>query len=214
MLQRIECKNREEWLNQRQQQGLGGSEAAAAVGMSPWASPVELWKLKLGMSKPKDLSDNPAIQQGIRMEAVLRDFFKATHPEFEIWHHPFDILYQSERPWLFSTLDGEILDENGRYGVLEIKTGTPNGKTGWEQWSNGKMPQHYFIQCCHELLATGFQFVRLFACLYAQNGDMTLKPYEIERSEVEEDLAWLLREEERFYGYIQRGEMPPQPLIL
>ena len=216
MLRRIECADREEWLAARQEQGIGGSEAAAVVGMSPWMTPLQLWQQKLGVIPPKDLSGNAAVEQGNRMEPILRDFFRKLHPEYIVEHHAFDILFQAERPYLFATLDGEIIErDTNRRGILEIKTGTPTGKDGWAKWNNGNMPPNYYVQCAHQLLATGYDFVRLFACLYSQNGDMTLKTYEIERADVEGDLEWLLEKEERFWNHnIIGGMMPSMPLTL
>lgn len=215
MLQRLRFETREEWLEGRQRQGFGGSDAAAVVGLSPWMSPLELWKTKMGVIRPKDIGGNAAVAQGVRMEPILRDFYLAEHPEYRGEYHPYDILYQAERPWLFATLDGMLFTEEGRSGILEIKTGTPKGKEGWSHWANGQMPEQYFVQVAHQLLATGYDFVRLFACLYSANGDKTLKEYEIEREDVEEDLAWLLEEETRFYErYIIGGLMPPTPLAL
>ena len=57
--------------------------------------------------------------------------------------------------------------------------------------------------------------MRLFACLYSQNGDMTLKQYEIEREDVKDDLEWLLQKETEFYEKnIRGGVMPSMPLTL
>ena len=214
MLQRIVCDNREDWLQARRQQGIGGSEAAAAIGMSPWKTPLQLWREKLGIEQPKDLSGNAAVEQGVQMEPILRDFYMACHPEYTLEYRPYDILYQAEYPWLFATLDGELLDSDGRHGVFECKTATPKGKAGWDEWNNGHLPSHYMIQVCHQLLATGYEFVRLFACLYSLDGTKTLKEYEIEREDVLDDLDWLLHEEERFMRYITTGMMPPMPLSL
>lgn len=216
MLERIICIDRAEWLAARNSQGIGGSEAAAAVGMSPWMTPLELWKLKIGMEEPKDLSDNAAVQQGVRMEPALRDFFAAMHPELKVDYHQFDLLYQTERPWLFATLDGELHDaESGRDGILEIKTSTPSGKAGWEAWANGNMPSNYYCQVLHQMLATGFDFVYLFAALYSLNGDIVLREYSIDRKDVEEDLKWLLSQETNFYKKnIIGGVMPSMPLML
>lgn len=215
MLKRLHFESRETWLAGRQAQGIGGSEAAAIVGMSPWMTPLDLWKNKLGVVNPKDLSGNAAVEQGVKWEPILRDLFAATHPEFEMWHHPYDILCQEERPWLFATLDGELLNEDGKYGVLEIKTATPNGKAGWEKWNNGRMPDNYYCQVLHELLATGYDYVRLFACLFSLDGSYTIKTYEIERSDAEEDMEWLLEQEQAFYKKnILGGVMPSMPLTL
>lgn len=216
MLERLTFETREEWLAGRAaHHGIGGSEAAAAIGMSPWQSPLELWRMKVGQSPPKDLSDNAAVQQGVKWEPILRDLFRKTHEEYIVEHHPFDILYQSETPWLFATLDGQIIErETGSNGVLEIKTATPTGKTGWAEWANGNMKPAYYVQTLHQLLATGYDFVRLFACLFSQDGSYTIKTYEIERQDVKDDMQWLLAEETRFWGYVERGAMPPQRLIL
>jgi putative phage-type endonuclease len=213
MQKRIECKDRAEWLNTRSI-GIGASEGAAAVGMSPWQTPIELWKLKSGITAPKDLSGNAAVEQGNRMEPILRNFYIGTHEEYTLEYHPYDIIYQEDRPWLFATLDGELTDENGRRGILEIKTATPNGKAGWDKWANGNLPQNYYIQTLHQMLATGYEFVRLFAALYAMNGDITLREYEIERDDVKDDMAWLLEQETEFWRKVTNNIMPAMPLML
>lgn len=214
MLERLHFENRESWLGGRVN-GIGGSEAAAAVGMSKWQTPVELWKLKTGQSAPKDLSSTPAVEQGNRMEPALRTVFSALHPQYEVEYHQFDMLYQAERPWLYATLDGELLDKySGKRGILEIKTATPNGKAGWAEWNDGKMPAGYYCQTLHQLNATGYDFVILFAALFAYNEDITLREYGIAREDSQDDLTWLLEKEAEFWGYVQRREMPPMPLIL
>lgn len=212
MLKRLHFDDRESWLAGRGQ-GIGGSDAAAVVGVSPWMSPIELWKVKMGMTRQKDLTGNAAVEQGNRMEPILRELYAKLHPEYRVEYHQFDILFQEERPWLFVTLDGELISENGRRGILEIKTATPGAK--WSQWKDGAMPQNYYCQVLHALLATGYDFVRLYACLYSQNGDMTLTEREIERADVIEDMNWLLNEEQQFWkGYVERGVMPPMRLVL
>lgn len=215
MLERIECKNRGEWLAERQNRGIGGSEAAAIIGVSPWMTALELWKYKTGLAKEKSLSDNAAVALGVNMEPVLRDFFAKLHPEYRVEYHAFDILYQKERPWLFATLDGELFTADGRKGILEIKTATPNGKAGWEKWRSGNMPENYYTQNLHQLAATGYNFVVLFACLYSLDGTMTVKTYEIERSEVEADISYLVKEETKFWERnVLSGVMPGARLTL
>lgn len=52
MIEKISTKNmsREEWLAHRRN-GIGGSDAAAVVGMSEYTSPYMLWCDKTGRSK-------------------------------------------------------------------------------------------------------------------------------------------------------------------
>ena len=49
-----------EWLQVRMN-GIGGSEAAAIIGKSPWCSNVELWRRKTGRATGPDISDNEAV---------------------------------------------------------------------------------------------------------------------------------------------------------
>ena len=204
-LERICPTNREEWLAARQIQGIGASEAAAIVGLSPWMSKNELWYIKTGKKIAKDLSGNAAVEQAIRT------VFAARHPEFQVEHHAYDILYQTERPWLFATLDGEITESFADSSVkkypLEIKTSTPRGKADWDKWSDGKIPDNYYIQILHQMLATGWDGAYLTAFLYGKE-DITIREYEFWRKDCEADLNWLLKEETAFQESIVSGQKP------
>lgn len=47
--------NRKEWLKARQK-GIGGSDAASVLGISPWKTNVQLWEEKTGITEPEDIS--------------------------------------------------------------------------------------------------------------------------------------------------------------
>ena len=208
--------DREAWLRGRTK-GIGGSAAAAAVGLSKYQTNTELWEILTGKREGKPLIGNVAVEFGIRAEPVVRELFKLKHPEYKVEYHQFDILSQSERPFLRATLDAELLaDTPVRYGadkgILEIKTATLKTKAQWEEW-NGQMPQHYYCQCCHQLLATGWDYVILFALLMGDR-DWTVREFFLDRTDAEDDLKWLLNEEETFWGYVERNERPPEKLPL
>ena len=46
--------------------GIGSSEAAAILGLSPFKTNVEVWEEKVGLREPKDISDNPAVKTANR----------------------------------------------------------------------------------------------------------------------------------------------------
>lgn len=209
---RKSLSSREEWLNARRECGIGASEAAAVVGVSPWMTPMELWRLKVGAAQAKDLSGSPAVSRGVRMEPVLRDLYAAMHPHYTVDYHAYDILYQEDRPWLFATLDGEVTDDTGRRGILEIKTSTPNGKIGWAKW-DGQVPLPYWCQIQHQMLATGWDFVDLLASLENMDGDLSIRTYRFERTELTDDLAWLLEREEDFYKNHVLTGTPPAAIL-
>lgn len=209
--ERLHFETREEWLEGRMQ-GIGASEAAAVVGMSPWMSKLKLWRLKVGAEKARDLSGSAAVSRGVRMEPALRSLYAAMHPNCTVDYFPYDILYQADRPYIFATLDGEITDEHGRKGVLEIKTSSPNGKAGWAKW-DGQIPSNYFCQILHQMLATGYEFVDLMASLENMDGDLSIRTYHFEGTEQAANMAWLLEQETGFYQNNVLNGVPPAAIL-
>ena len=55
--------SREAWLDIRQR-GIGSSDAAVAVGLSPYKSALSLWLEKTGRKQPEDLSSKEAVLWG------------------------------------------------------------------------------------------------------------------------------------------------------
>lgn len=205
-------KNREEWLKGRTD-GIGASESATIVGASNWMTPSELWEIKTGRRKPKDMSDNVYVQYGTEAEKHIRSLFMLKHEEMELTYRPYDILYQDDRPWLRCTLDGELKTEDGEMGILEVKTHYVKGKSDYQQWNN-RIPDNYYCQILHQFLATGFTFCYLTAELFYQDLHSTIKNYYFRREDHLEDMEWLLSEEEKFWESVQSGNSPPVKLIL
>ena len=68
------------------------------------------------------------------------------------------------------------------------------------------------MQLLHQLLATGWDFAVLHAQLKrVWDGELktTRQSYFVERSEVQEDLDYLLEQECKFWEYVQTGQEPP-----
>lgn len=211
MLVRTHFEDRESWLDGRGV-GIGGSEAAAVLGLSPWLSSVRLWEQKTGQKQAKNISDNPSVARGVAVEDPMRRLFYALHPEMILAHYPYDLLYQDNRPWLFATLDGELREkETGKKGILEIKSGDCIKRADWEAWDN-KIPEHYYVQGLHQLLATGWDFVCFFAILFNAEGDASLRSYRFDRAEVLQDMDYLLGKETAFWESVTKKEIPAMRL--
>ncbi len=211
---RLKNKTRENWLKTRYEvNGVGASDAACVVGESPWKSASDFWKEKITGTRPKDISDDPFVQQGIRMEPALRTLYKAKHPEYSVRHEPYDIWYRAGREWMFATLDGRIIDKaNKKKGILEIKTSTPNGKTGWAKWDN-QIPRNYYLQCLHACTILDYDFIVLYAALINRDDDMTIREYRFEREDIQADMDWLLKKETEFWNSVQNRSIPPMTLV-
>lgn len=209
---RKQISDHDTWLKERLN-GIGASESAAIVGLSPYMSANELWELKMGIRKAKDISDNEVVARGVALEPALRHLFSANHSEMQVDYFPYDLISQEGREWLFATLDGELTDEDGHKGILEIKTASPNGSQGWSKWDN-QIPSNYYIQNLHQLLATGYDFVILYAALFTRDGQIIIREYRIDREDVEAEMEWLLKEENIFWEKIQSKELPSVKLVL
>ena len=203
-------ENREEWLRGRKR-GIGASSAASAIGQNPYQSNVELWEILTGKREGKQLIGNEAVEFGVRAEPVVRELFKLNHPEVSVEYHQFDILSQSEHPFIRATLDGQTTTDTPKRfgaekGILECKTATPRTKADWEKW-NGQVPQNYYIQILHQLLATGWDYVWLVVLLRGQT-ELIYREYYFDRVDREDDITDLLNREINFWGYVERNEEP------
>jgi len=153
---------RKEWHLLRKK-GIGASEAAAVIGLSPYKTNVELWEEKTGRREPEDISDKPYVKYGTEAEKHLRALFALDFPQYEVNYKDFDMRYNSDYPFIFATLDGDLTEKaTGRKGVLEIKATEIMKSMQYEKWK-GRIPQNYYIQVIHQLLATGFDFTVLKA---------------------------------------------------
>ena len=202
--------NEQEWLSGRLN-GIGGSDASAVVGMNPYKTNIELFEEKTGRRVPEDISEKPYVIYGKKAEEYIRELFRLDYPEYQVEHHEFRILQSLSHPFMQASLDGELTDQEGRMGILEIKTTNILQSMQYEKWKD-RIPDNYYIQVLHYLLVTGYEFVVLRAHLVSEWGRdkrTTVKHYFIEREEVRDDLDMLLEEEKKFWAYVESGRKPP-----
>ena len=208
----LKLQSREAWLEARRR-GIGGSDAGAVIGVNKYRSNVDAWKEKAGLIVPEDVGDKPAVKFGKLAERHIRALFALEHPEMSVEYHEFYMYFQPERPWLYATLDGELTDDSGRHGILEIKTATIQNAAGWSEWVDG-IPQNYYAQVLHQLAATGWDFVILFAYLRTPYRGNIARFVErrIEREDVADDIAYLIAQEAKFWQAVETKQRPPLKL--
>jgi predicted phage-related endonuclease len=138
--------------------------------------------------------------------------FKLDFPQYEVKYIENNLFLNDWYPFAHASLDGWLEEEEtGRKGILEIKTTNILQSMQKEKW-NHRIPDNYFIQCLHYLAVTNFDFVILKAQLkFDYDGEIFLntKHYYIYRTEVAEDIKYLMEEEQKFYEHILSGEQPP-----
>lgn len=195
-------------------QGIGASEASAIVGASPYLSNVDLWKIKTGRIKAADISNKACVQYGHDAEGPLRELFALdyAHKYKVTYGGAYDMVRHPEYPFIFATLDGRLEEINtGRLGVYEGKTTEILRSMQREKW-NDAIPQNYYIQILHQLLASCWDFAVLNAQLKYEYPDeirCVTRRYPLERADVQSDLDYLLEEEVKFWRFVETDTMPP-----
>lgn len=211
------CKNHESWLKNRTKY-LGGSDVACILGLNPWKTNVQLYREKKGLVEPADLSDNALVQYGTQAEEHIRALFALDHPDLAVEYVPNNSWHNSKYPFAAASLDGWSIDENGRKGILEIKTATITSKAQSEKWKDGHIPDNYYCQVLFYLGVTEFEYVDLRANLKYEMPDKPLsiitRDFHIERSEVEEDIAIVMQAATDFAERLKKNEQPPLLLSL
>lgn len=200
--------SREEWLKSRWR--IGGSDAAAVVGMSPYKNNVDLWKEKTGQTVPEDISDKPYVKYGIYAEEYLRHLFSLDYPQYSVEYVENNMFLNDKYPFAHASLDGWLIDQDGRNGVLEIKTTNIMSSSQNGKWK-GQIPDNYYVQVLHNMMVTEFDFCVLKAQLkYDYGGEVELRTrhYTIERSEVEEYIQFLAEKEAEFWTSVTEKRQP------
>lgn len=173
-------------------QGIGASEMAAIMGLSPYSTPMKVWKEKLGLAEA--FEGNFATERGSELEAKARARYElksmndfppalAVHPKYE---------------FLRASLDG-ISDD--KKTILEIKV---PGKETHENAKLGIVPDHYMIQIQMQLLVTGADECHFFTYSDKDDSDalVIVQP-------ILDIQAMIVIEAEKFWNLVKNKIPPP-----
>ncbi|WP_250525263.1 lambda-exonuclease family protein [Caballeronia sp. GAWG2-1] len=200
-LRLVETKDmpRADWLEVRKL-GIGGSDAAAAVGLSPYQSQLELWLAKRGRDAnlPKldpDDTTEPVYWGTLLEPIVAAAYTKQTGNRVRRVNA---ILQHPTIPWMLANLDREVVG-NRDVQLLECKTA---GEFGARLWRDG-VPEYVQLQVMHQLAVTGKQAADVAVLLCGQKLDV----HRIERDDAL--IARLIELEAAFWRYVETDTLPP-----
>jgi putative phage-type endonuclease len=211
MVEMIQLKDREEWLQYRSHT-IGGSDASAILGLNPWMSNADLYRIKTGEKEQEDISDKPVVKFGIEAEALMRELFRLDYPELKVFYKENNLWKNSDYPFAHASLDGWLEDAAGRKGIFENKTVNIMNAGQTEKWKNA-IPDYYYTQLLHYFLVTGFDFAILKARLRWEKHDdaevyCQIRHYRVEREEVLDDIHFLAEKEKEFDQLIKERRQP------
>ena len=194
--------NRAEWLAWRRG-GLGGSDVAGVLGLSPWSSPYSIWLSKVSALDHGEVSE--AMEFGSRAEPMLARWFTdrtglSVFGE-QMW------CTAPGRPWMLATVDGLVGETasacsvDDALGAAEWKT-TSDPPAEWE----AKVPDHYACQATWTMAVLDMPQV-WFGVLHLAYGRPAFRIYEFKRDL--DDEAFLIGACERFWTEHVVAQQPP-----
>lgn len=175
-------------------QFIGGSDAAAVLGISPWLTPYQLWLHKVS---PVVSEDTPATRRGKLLEPVVLQMLEEEHGIVVAQRNV--RYFDQEHPFLASEVDAETADGTN----IEIKTVSPFKASEWGDSGTDEIPVHYTAQAQHNLMVTG-RVLCLFGVLIGDD----LRTYRVERDDA---IISTLRQREIEFWENVRSLTPPPP---
>jgi putative phage-type endonuclease len=191
MITKQATANHDEWKALRHKY-IGGSDAAAVVGMNAWVSPYALWAEKTGRLPGFD--GNLATEVGTFLEEfVAQKFAQETGKKVRKCNLSW---FNSDYPWAIANIDREIVGEDAG---LEIKT---TSEMNLQKFKGGEYPANYYVQCMHYMAVTGKQKWYLAVLI----GNREFKWFTIERDE--DEIQALMEAEQKFKQLVD-SDTPP-----
>lgn len=148
-----------EWLEHRKL-GIGGSDAAAVLGVSKWVTPFQLWLEKTNRQEREDISGKDYVYFGTLLEDIVAKEFerraeKKVQRRNAMYQHP-------DHPFMIADVDRVVVGEN--WG-LECKTANAFKA---DEWKGDKVPDTYYVQVQHYIAVMGWDGCYI-ACLIGGN---------------------------------------------
>lgn len=200
---------------------IGGSDAAAVMGLSPWATPVELWQQKTGRAPKKD-STEKRFTRGHKLEPFIRDMVvdKLIEQGLQVEVLAINERYvDPEHTFLACEIDFELrltgtvtigqadVTFDGEHINADAKSVTGFARKRWGEEDTEDVPIEYAAQFMHGLMVTGRRY-----CLVA-----ALRSFD------DVDIYWTVRDDETIAGMRQRlvsfwtdhvlADIPPDPMV-
>ncbi len=198
--------------------GIGSSDIGAVAGLSPYATPLDVWLVKRGLAT---VPETDAMRLGTALEPVIADLYGREHlAAGEMLRYPRDVAWpilvaadtvrHPSEPWILATPDRAVTvprlaGEHPREApvrLVEIKSVAWRSAHHWGE-AHDDVPAWYRAQIEWQMLATGVTRCDLAALI----GGAELRVYQIEH---DPELARMLVGIGRaFWRHVERGEEPP-----
>lgn len=198
----IKFKTKSDWLEFRKQ-GIGGSEVSAVLGVNPYMTRYQLWRLKKGLDSPQE--SHFRMKVGNYMEDVIAKLFEdETQREIINSSAGYWVAQLVDYPHIFTSPDrtfwisaSEKRNQNNK-GALECKnTMLPIDEND--------IPKHWFVQNQLEIGVSGFEFGSI--AWFSRGADFGYNDYLLDRK----FFKYMIEEVDNFWKEYIIGDKIPDP---
>lgn len=148
-LKQLHKQQKDSHWHAERRKGIGGSDAAACCGFSPWKTPYQLWEEKRNIAPPDETND--AMRWGTKLEPLIRDEYEHVTGN-EVFYSEDHITFVSD-VWTFARVNVDGLIDNGSdpsTKVLECKSAIRTSGD-WGEPGTDQIPDYYAIQGVHTM---------------------------------------------------------------
>lgn len=182
------------WLNARRK-GIGGSDVAPILGLSPWRTAYQIWEEKLHLRDGQEKT--PEMSYGLLVEPALRQWY--SNETGRVVRLPDKIMVHPQHSFMLANLDG--LTDDGR--VIEIKTA--RSSRDWGEPGTDEIPAYYQTQIQHYLMVTGLVVADVVVSF---SGSMP----EVYECHADQELQDIILEKETEFWKLVESKTPPDPI--
>ena len=202
----VETENlpEEEWLSYRRR-GIGGSDVASILGISPFRTARDLYYDKRNIVSVNDNEENwVAMSMGHLLEDLVGKIFQHK-TGFEIYQIK-KMFYHPKYPFMLADIDYFVTLPDGSTALLELKTTNYNARGKWWLDKQEIVPAYYEAQGRHYMAVMDIDRI-FYCCLYGNNlNEVIIR--ELKRDfAYEEEMIFL--EQEFWQNHVQAQVPPP-----
>lgn len=178
--------------------GIGGSDVAAILGLSPFKSPLDVYLEKVGEADSTE--ENERMYWGSRLESLVADEYSLRHDRKVRRRH--QAVVHKKYTWMRANVDRIVINLDR---LLECKTTSERNADLWGEPGTDQIPELYMAQVQHYIIVAQHAAIDVAVLI----GGQEYRDYTVEADPEIRDM--LLEEENRFWHEHVLAGVPPAP---
>lgn len=141
-------------------QGLGATDCAAVMGLSPYKTPYELWLTKTGRMEDEPILEDDRLRlRHAHEETIAREYAFQRDVRLQRVN---STVYHKRLPFMLCHLDRVII---GQRKIVECKSSSGFMRSIWGESGTDEAPLHYLLQVQHQMACSGYEDADLAALI-------------------------------------------------